>query len=340
MASICNYSHPEQQITEGLVRHKSGSLFPYNPEFYELASGLYGPGTIYCWYLLVASVIINRAFPEKDDEGYELLQISNDLLAALAYPIFAATDALIHAIGLLGTEYRALAIFCLRYPGTDLTGLAKFNHTQLDLRHIPPDILSLGQHVIDITGPLTVCYMFTAVTFVFVLLYLYLLTIRDLPDWRQTKWAKRLVFATCGYVILILTIFHLSLGDIGISFILSFYEALLPFMWFALFSMSAFISVGFVVAIFALIMSLIKRDKTDALEALKASGGCLILGFFFPGLMIYRALANGIPLVPDLAVRISERDQVAALIGGIVTLCFTLEDVYRSGKLSSKSEEE
>jgi hypothetical protein len=70
MTSICNYSHPELQITEGLTRQTSGILFPYNPEFYKLASELYGPGTIYCWYLLIISVIINWLFHEKDDKGY------------------------------------------------------------------------------------------------------------------------------------------------------------------------------------------------------------------------------------------------------------------------------
>lgn len=44
MTSICNYSHPELQITEGLIRQTSGTLFPYNPEFYKLASGLRAGG--------------------------------------------------------------------------------------------------------------------------------------------------------------------------------------------------------------------------------------------------------------------------------------------------------
>jgi hypothetical protein len=49
MASFCNYTHHELQNTSGLERHGHGVLFPYNPEFYDRASGLYGPGTIIAW---------------------------------------------------------------------------------------------------------------------------------------------------------------------------------------------------------------------------------------------------------------------------------------------------
>lgn len=46
MASICDYSNPEWQSTDGLVRQPTGYLFPYNPELYKLASGLYSTGAI------------------------------------------------------------------------------------------------------------------------------------------------------------------------------------------------------------------------------------------------------------------------------------------------------
>lgn len=72
----------------------------------------------------------------------------------------------------LRTEYRALAIFSLRFPETQLEGFVKFDDKQLDLGNIPPDILSLGQHVIEITGLLTACYTFTAVTFALVISFL------------------------------------------------------------------------------------------------------------------------------------------------------------------------
>lgn len=163
MTSICNYSHPELQMTEGLVRHGTGSLFPYNPEFYERATGLYGPRSIYCWYLMMASSIVNWASTPKNEQGRRRPGVSNDFLAVVAYPAFAATDAVVQAMRSLRTEYRALALFCLRFPATDLEGFATFNHTQLNLHDIPPDVLDLGQRAIDITGPLTVCYTFTTV---------------------------------------------------------------------------------------------------------------------------------------------------------------------------------
>jgi hypothetical protein len=337
MSSLCNYSHPEQQITEGLIRHKTGSLFPYNPEFYELASGLYGPGTLYCWYLLLASVIINWGYHKTDDKGYCRPGVSNDLLAALAYPVFAATDILIHSMRSLGMEYRALAIFCLRMPKVDLTGLAKFNDTQLDLRHIPPNILSLGQHVIDITGPLPVCYTFTSLMLAMILLYF--LYFEHGLHLRPTKWAKRLILATCGYVSVMLSIFHLSLGDLGVSIILSMYETELPFLLFMVFCCCLGFVVCFFGSIYLLCVSIIKRDKKGAIYALKAWGCCLCLGVFLPGFMILCVYVNGVPLIPDLGISLFERDQIAALIGGMVTICFTLAHIYRSRK-SKKDEVE
>lgn len=187
MASICNYSHPELQITEGLTRQTSGILFPYNPEFYKLASGLYEPGTIYCWYLLIISVIINWLFHEKDDKGYRRPGVSNDLLAALAYPAFAATDALIHSLRILRIEYRALAIFCLRFSKVELNGFGTFNHTRLDLRlPTPPEIVTLGQHAIDLGRPLPVCYTFMFM--VFVLVFSYFSGMKEQFCWEPTTW--------------------------------------------------------------------------------------------------------------------------------------------------------
>jgi hypothetical protein len=111
---------------------------------------------------------------------------SSDLAAAMAYPIFAATDILRETIKSSKADYRALAIFCLCFPLVHLDGFATFNDTQLDLRDIPSDMLSLGQHTIDIMGPVEVCYIFTFVLIVFILVDL-------------TPWAKRLVYFSCCY---------------------------------------------------------------------------------------------------------------------------------------------
>jgi hypothetical protein len=130
MSSLCNYSHPELQITDGLIRQDTGRLFPYNPEFYNAATGLYGPGTIYCWYMLLISVLISWAFCLADEDGPKKPGLSNDLLGALAYPVFAATDLVVQSMRILGMEKRALAIFCLRNPEVDLDLFGPFNTTR------------------------------------------------------------------------------------------------------------------------------------------------------------------------------------------------------------------
>ncbi|KAE9370155.1 hypothetical protein N431DRAFT_426592 [Stipitochalara longipes BDJ] len=334
MTSICNYSHPEQQITTGLIRQTSGTLFPYNPEFYSLASGLYGPGTIYCWYLLLTSVIINWSFHAKNDEGYRRPGVSNDLLAALAYPLFAATDALIHGLKFLGTEYRALAIFCLRNPGVELTGFGTFNHTQLDLHDIPPEIVSLGQRAIDLTGPLPICYTFTGVMFVGLLLDINLM---EQLHWRPTTWARCLTYGTYAYVVLLMTIFHLSLGDLGISIFLSFSEAIMPFLLFILFALCLLVPLAGLGAIGMLVAALRKRDKKELVEALKSLFSCVFVAVF-PGIMLLSVKKNGIPLVPDVGVSLRERDQIAALLGGVTTILFTVWHAFL--RLAEKEEKE
>jgi hypothetical protein len=331
MASICNYSHPELQITEGLIRHKTGSLFPYNPEFYDLASGLYGPGAIYCWELLLVSAILNLAFQPMDDKGRHQLYISSDLLAVVAYPVFAATDVLVHAMKLLGTEYRALAIFCLRYPFVDLEGFAVFNHTQLDLSNVPPDILHLGQRAIDLTGSLTICYMY-AIVFCFLLL-LYLLGRDD--SLRPTIWMRRLVVYSYGYVLVVLTIFHLSLRNLVISLALSFYEIILPILLVFLFAVSAATFVAFLMIIFSFGKALWAQNKTDVKKALNDFGAFFILAWLLiPA--IYSVLINGLSLIPDLGISLSERDQLATLIVGIATLGFTVYDIFHHRRILRK----
>ncbi|KAM0268121.1 hypothetical protein ACHAPA_005202 [Fusarium lateritium] len=156
MASLCNYSHPDPRLAQGLVHQGAGRLFPYNPEFYDNASGLYGPGAIYCWYMLLASVLASWSFYLVDHGSLEEPGLSSDLIGALAYPVFAATDLLVQSIRLQGMDYRALAILCLRFPKHELDDYGPFDTVEIDLHHIPPDILDFGQRVVNITGPLTI----------------------------------------------------------------------------------------------------------------------------------------------------------------------------------------
>ncbi|KAH6856691.1 hypothetical protein B0I37DRAFT_368115 [Chaetomium sp. MPI-CAGE-AT-0009] len=329
MTSICNYSDPELQITDGLERHSAGTLFPYNPEFYERASGLYGPGSILTWYILLASTIIHWLSAPRDDEGYRLPGMSTDLLAVVAYPVFAATDLLVQAIRLVGTEYRALAILCLRIPMLDLHDLGdiKFNHTQLNLAEIPPGIVSLGQRVVEITGPLAVCYVFTDVSFLLAI-SLALDYGVEMAPWRPSAAAKIYLGGAYAYVSLVLVIFHFSLGDIGTSIKISCYEASQPALIVSVFA----ITLGFggcAVFTFGLcIQGFIRRDWTTVREFATLFGlcaSCAVLG----GFLIASIVSHWTPLVPDLGVTIDERDQLAAVTAGTMTLVYTVYRVIR-----------
>jgi hypothetical protein len=341
MSSLCNYSHPEQQITEGLIRQGAGVLFPYNPEFYELASGLYGPGTIYCWQLLLASVILGWHFQPKDGAGRRRSSISNDLLAVLAYPVFAVTDILIHSFKILGKKERALALFCLRFPMVNLQGFGTFNQTTIDLREgIPPEIVYLGQRIVDLTGPLTVCYTFATVFFFINLSFS--TSMHEFVRWEPSNWAQQLSWCAYGYVLLLLTVFHCSFGDLSMSFFIIMYESLVPFF----FVMTFLEVILFLVAFWIRIMELVTavKGKKDRLDACKQLFWCLVLGAIFPGASIFLLILQNMRIVPDLAISIKERDQLATLIVGIVTLGFTLYRIFKiwraeRDKTESNSEE-
>ncbi|KAM0347599.1 hypothetical protein ACHAPU_004611 [Fusarium lateritium] len=310
MSSLCNYSHPELQVTEGLVRQGAGKLFPYNVEFYDSASGLYGPGAIYCWYMLLASVLATWAFCRAGRDGFRKPGLSSDLLGALAYPVFAATDLLVQSIRMQGMGQRALAIFCLRYPETDLKILGPFDDAEIDLNHVPPDILDLGQHVINITGPLTICY--TAASFLSLLIILFCCNfdVFDIGVWRPIPWARWLIYAVWGYIFLILTIFHLSLGSLGASFFLFLYETMLPVGLTTVYIFAFTLGILLIAAFVRLALAAVAKDST--LLALPS---------------ILTVYSNRLSMTPDLGIRVSERDQLATLIVGVFTLALTLFDI-------------
>lgn len=68
-------------------------------------------------------------------------------------------------------------------------------------------------------------------------------------------------------------------------------------------------------------------------------GGCVFI-VVVAGVMIFSVKLNGVPLKPDVAVPIRERDQIAALTGGIVTLCFTIAHIFRDHSKKDEDGEE
>lgn len=361
--SICNYSHPELQITEGLDRTDQGSLFPYNPEFYDYASGLYGPGSFYCWFLLLGSFVLNWVtYPLEtkrqalhataEDEGgggagvgggvhhrRRRPGLSNDLLAVVAFPVFAATDAFIQAMRWIGTEYRALAIFCLRYPTVEMDMFADFNQTQLDLKEIPPDILELGRRSIDISGPLNVAIIFDIVFFFLIIIFH-----ASATALRPSHTARMTVYGSYAYVTLALFITYLSLGDFGTAYFLALYAYVMPVLAFVFCSFSLVILLGFLGGLAQLVTATVagRADRAIVMDSLKLLGSTLVLGGIIVTPLLLGWSVGEMLLMPDLGVSIRERDQVATLVVGIVSLCFTIADVVRrvdKGKDKEEGEE-
>lgn len=154
--------------------------------------------------------------------------MSADLVAFIAYTVFAATDLSIQTTSLIGVENQTKALFCLRNPTLWLDSYpgyhdVEFSQTPLDLANIPPDILHLGQRLAQITGPLAVCYGCTVFLYASALgIIPYLdrpcsrITGTDSPL-RPVPAMIWLPFGGAAHVSLVLIIFHCSLGDLPTS---------------------------------------------------------------------------------------------------------------------------
>ncbi|KAM0194296.1 hypothetical protein ACHAPQ_005466 [Fusarium lateritium] len=324
MASLCNYSHPDPRLAQGLVHQGAGRLFPYNPEFYDNASGLYGPGAIYCWYMLLASVLASWSFYLVDHGSLEEPGLSSDLIGALAYPVFAATDLLVQSIRLQGMDYRALAILCLRFPKHELDDYGPFDTVEIDLHHIPPDILDFGQRVVNITGPLTICY--TATTFLFLLYILFCSNLCHDKDWKPIPVVRWLIYAVYGYILLILTVFHLSLDNWIASFFLLFGETTLPTEIATAYMLTFTTTICLICFLAMFVWAVVDKDRAEALKGVACIIYFVIL-LVAPSMLVIRW--NELSIIPDLGIRVSERDQLATLIVGVFTLSLTLFDIGR-----------
>jgi hypothetical protein len=186
----------------------------------------------------------------------------------------------------------------------------------------------LGQRVVDITGPLTICY--SATPFLLILIVGFMIDTDYARNWQPKPSARWVVNVAYGYISLMLTVFHFSLGDIGTSFFIALYEAMLPVMLTFIYLFTVFIGLTFLTGIIMLVWLMIEKNYKDAIEALKALGGCI----FFAGMLVIPSMLmihrDRSTTIPDLGIRVSERDQLAALIVGVVTLTFTVVDVFRN----------
>ncbi|KAM0557994.1 hypothetical protein ACHAPJ_005160 [Fusarium lateritium] len=104
---------------------------------------------------------------------------------------------------------------------------------------------------------------------------------------------------------------------------------MLPIELTMTYSFAAGISIGFLAGSVQLIWAAKEKKFDDVKEALKGLGGCIVCAAMLvvPCLLIIHW--DNISTIPDLGIRVRERDQLATLIVGAATLAFTLFDVCR-----------
>ncbi|KAJ1323171.1 hypothetical protein MN608_11317 [Microdochium nivale] len=334
MTSLCNYSHPELFNTDGLERHGVGTLFPYNPDLYDTASGLYGLGSLVCWYLLLASFLVNFAFCPIDEHGHRRPCVTTDLIALIVYPVFAATDALVQAIRMLGAADRGKVLFCLRYPTVDASlemhGPGTPGDAPLDLHDIPKDVIEYGQRIIALSGPMPVCNMFTTAAF-------FALIIRFFwspPGWKPTRAVWRLVSAAYVYVLGCAATVVFSTADLDAVCLLALYDTITPTLFLVVHGFGVLSCLAILVLLgmmlFKTVQLCVGQMPADSMGLLETFGGILSLALIMAMPYAVNLWKGHLAITPDLGIAVTESDQLAALMAGIITLCSTIYGVIEN----------
>ncbi|CAF3637370.1 unnamed protein product [Fusarium graminearum] len=286
-------------------------------------SWLYGPGALYCWYLLLASVLMHWFFCYVNDLTPDF---SSDLLGALAYPVFATTDLLLQSVRMMGKDDRALAIYCLAFPDSLIWGSHSFSDTPLDMNNIPPEVLDLGQRVIDIIGPYRVSW--TAGLFLYVLLFgLRRSGISSESKYTSTRSPYLVMRVALCYILLSLIIFYFSIADPGMGWTLFFWEGSRQAMLIGTWIFTALLIMVVLLSMTRLVQTLGKGRNAETKEILHS-----IMWGFLPGAAVMAVAFGlimyfGMTIVPDVAIQLTERDQLATLMVGIVTWVYAMLDV-------------
>lgn len=323
--SVCWYT---ANITSFLSTPVGARKFPQNPEFYELASDLYGPGSFYCWYLLGISAALKR------DRRDNSLRVSADLYAVILYPVFAAFDLFIQTVRLWKTPGLAEAISCLQMdpffmsreeePSPELVEQLPF---QVDLQNVPPEVLELGQKAIALLGPLVLCYTLTNS----VVVYMYaMMGTGDPEEGREPtvtcSRAVSLLEATFGFVSILLVVFHFSLDRVGTSISIWWLEVGRQVLYMTGITMWSSVFLVWLPVLF-IVQSFKKRAKENRDSEvnkpkrwyLRVAHACLrsltITLSFVAGnrFSLYK-------LVPDVGVSVTEKGQLFTLMGGSLAL--------------------
>lgn len=163
-----------------------------------------------------------------------------------------------------------------------------------------------------------------------------IVNVEEMIPWRPTMATRRYLFYGYVYVLLALVVFHFTLWDFGISFYIFVYEGVQPFLNAATFGSALFCALGVFAAMFQLGVRLASQDWPSAIEAVWEIVAFILVTALFPAWMVYFTISNQIQIVPDLAVTINERDQLAALIAGAMTLAYTMYTAIRDPREISR----
>lgn len=316
LESFCDYLYLGREVRDKEGTHY-GQVFPNNPEAYKLASSLYGPGSVYGWHLVLLSVLLNWIYYNKDDKGYFRPGMSTDLLAAVLYPVIAAIDLIVLSIRLAKVEHVSKALNCLY--------LAETHHIELDGKDMPEAIITFGQRIIEITGPLAICYEFLLLSII-----VYWTGSRKFggpsPIGQPTKPARWFLSTSLAVVLLALISFQFSLDNVGHGLLIIMAKFCLILNFYLFLGAVVMCGLPAVLGFGCGVAAIVYRSWKGGVTAL-----VFLIGYGFGGYMLwcerYFERSGSYFIVPDLGFELSDKDQLAALLVGALTLLYTSADI-------------
>jgi hypothetical protein len=276
---------------------------------YALASSFYGPGIVFCWYMIALSVFFKLTDDARRCPGRSL-RLSPDLVTLLLYPAIAAGHLLVRLAEFPPAERRRLVEILL-----DLAlaaGAPKNPHFVSWLGGAGAPSVAAFQHGVSVEGPARVVQ-----NFVFVVLTALFL---DAVHRGDRGWVTRLVFAVFWWCCLLLAVL-LAVGS-------SFASVCLYVLLATGGQTTSCLLLMFVFALgFAMPVRVypVFRELRSVFHRVFLALAVVVVGII-PLICFVRLLpvVLSATIVPDAGVGFGDLDQVATAVAGFMTFGMTL----------------
>jgi hypothetical protein len=334
-----------------------------------LASGFYGPGSLSCWYLVILSAALSWILNPQ-----ATFRLTVDVFAAMAYAVLAAADLLLRARRFPVDKAQYLVTNMVHVLQLKPLGPVQAT-TDLSAPHAPDgpastDAIEVFPQVVAIDAALRVADTFICCC-AWALVVLLLARFAAKAPWRRVGAATMALFFSLVWVCaaeLVLWIRVCQHASYGVEpWLISLMHHGLLFVYPLLAVISVFM-VGCVLYFLGSIVWAWVRNPVAELASLRQyllrwwkvdvredcmlalrDVGLVLLFVTVPLVLCFICCHNTVQLfsrfpvaifLPNIRVSITELDQAAALMGGVLTVLFTVYNIAKSKSVEKQTAEQ